>query len=210
MKRSTTLVALAAMFAFAAAAPAAGIEWGYSVDRDRPAVEADVPGTGGITLTNELFRKAAGDSDIVLTSLSTFSSASFEKPDTFTDAPYNLTVTLMDVASGETGNVTFSGRFTGVLSRAFSQIGNEFQNLTEYDLKLGNNMYNIRLTTYVPPPVPGASNTGSIGAFVTVREGNGGEPPPPVDTPEPASLVLASLGLSFLGVSSLRKWRKQA
>lgn len=212
MKRSTTLLATVAILAFAAAAPAAGIEWGYSVDRDRPAVEADVPGTGGITLTNELFRKAAGNSDTVLTSLSTFSSASFEKPDTFTNAAYNLSVTLMDIASGATGSVTFSGQFNGVLSRSFAQIGNEFTGKTEYDLKLGNTLFNIRLTSYVPPPVPGASNTGSIGAFVTVREANGNPPPndPPSDVPEPSTLLLAGLGLSCLGFSSVRKWRAKA
>src|SRR5262245_55755833 len=116
MKRSTTLLATVAMLAFAAAAPAAAIEWGYSVDRDRPAVEADVPGTGGVTLTNELFRPVTGDSAIVLTSMTTFSSASFDKPDAFTNAQFTLTLSLTDVASGATGTVSFTGMFNGLLS----------------------------------------------------------------------------------------------
>ena len=131
MKRSTTLVAAVATLLFAAGARADRVEWGYAVDRDRPAVEADRPATGGITLTNELFRTAAGDSNIVLTSLSTFSSAPFDNPDVFTRAPFALTLTLTDTASGATGTMTFAGAFSGVLSRAFTRIETEFTSAAE-------------------------------------------------------------------------------
>lgn len=212
MRRSTTLVAAFATLMCAAVARAEKVEWGYSVDRDRPAIEADVPGTGGITLTNELFRTAAGNSDIVLTSLSTFSSAAFDTPDVFTNSPFALTLTLTDVASGASGSMTFSGMFSGILSRAFSQIETQFTGTTEGSLTLGNNTYTVRLNTVVPPPVPGAANPGSIGARVTVTGGSGEPPPPPppVDTPEPSSLVLAGLGLAGLGLRSVRKWRAKA
>ncbi len=209
MKRSTTLLAAFATLLFTVAAQANGVEWGYSVDRDRPAVEADVPGTGGITLTNELFRTARGDSDIVLTSLSTFSSASFEKPDTFTNAPYALTLTLTDMASGVTGSLVWTGQFSGILSRSYAQIANDFTGLAEQAITLGKNTYRVVIGPYVPPPIPGASNNGSIGARVYVTEGdNGGGGG--IDTPEPSTMVLAGLGLSFLGLSSLRKRRQAA
>jgi PEP-CTERM motif len=217
MNRLTTLFATVAMVLFAAAAQADTIRtWGYTVDRDRPAVEADMPSTGGITLTNELFREAAGDSDVVLTSLSTFSSAAFETPDTFSAKPYSLTLTITDLESGQTGSLTFSGVFNGILSRAYAQIATEFTSLTEQSLKLGKNTYSVVLNSYVAPPNPGASNTGSIGARVMVFGDDVGEPPPPppppppVDTPEPSSIILAGLGLSFLGFSSVRKWRRKA
>lgn len=207
MKRSTTLLAAFATLLFTVAAQAAGGEWGYSVDRDRPAVEADVPGTGGITMTNELFRTARGDSDIVMTALNTFSSATFDKPDTFTNAQYALTLTLTDMASGVTGSLVWTGQFNGVLSRSFATISNEFTGMEEQSIKLGDNIYRVVIGPYVPPPIPGASNNGSIGARVYVTEGdNGGT----IDTPEPSTMILAGLGASFLGLGSLRKRRKTA
>lgn len=207
MKRSTTLLAAFATLLFTVAAQAAGGEWGYSVDRDRPAVEADVPGTGGITMTNELFRTARGDSDIVMTALNTFSSATFDKPDTFTNAQYALTLTLTDMASGVTGSLVWTGQFNGILSRSFATISNEFTGLQEQSIKLGDNIFRVVIGPYVPPPIPGASNNGSIGARVYVTEDNGGGT---IDTPEPSTMILAGLGASFLGLGSLRKRRKTA
>jgi hypothetical protein len=57
---------------------------------------------------------------------------------------------------------------------------------------------------YTPPGPPGSDNSGSISATVTVRPVNIQK------SPEPSTMVLSVVGLSFLGLSSWRKRRQKA
>ena len=69
---------------------------------------------------------------------------------------------------------------------------------------LGNNVYDVSNVSYTPPGPPATDNSGSIAATVNVRPLNIQK------APEPSTMVLSVVGLSFLGLSSWRKRRQKA
>src|SRR5947209_4636682 len=104
MKRSPLgLTGVTVLLLLAPAARADFIPWQYNWSRSPSVINADAPGTGYITLTDEPLKGAAGNSDIVATNLKTFSTAPTDKPDTFTNAKYSLSLTLIDTNSGKSG-----------------------------------------------------------------------------------------------------------
>ena len=75
-----------------------------------------------------------------------------------------------------------------------------------YTLPLGDNNYTVTIRSYSPPGPPSASNYGSIAAHVDVTTLTPGQ----FNTPEPSTMVLSCLGLSFFGAASWRKRRQAA
>jgi hypothetical protein len=194
------------------------IAWDYSWEPASLVVAADGGGTGGVSLTVQAPVGATGPSDIVATNLRTFSSAPVTTPDAIAQGDYSLTLTLTDTASGRTGNMTFTGYLAGAFSTTSSNLANTFTGDTTKELRLGDNMYTVAIGPYAPPGPPGAANAGTISAHVEVQrippDGGGGDDDPPDDdppddrpTPEPSTLVLTCLGMSFLGAASWRKRR---
>jgi hypothetical protein len=216
------------------------IPWSYNWTPSVPAVFADSPGTGKISLTNEPIGNAVGTSDIVATNIKVFSTADPSTPDTFTHAKYGLTLTLTDSESSKSGTLVFDGEFNGTISSKSSNITNSFTNDTMQTLTLGQHLFKVRIGPFTPPAPPGATNSGSISgtAFVTVSDnsggsgstgggstgggstggvgggnggstgGNSGGSSGGSSTPEPGTALMAGLGLSFLGLVSLRRQRK--
>lgn len=201
--------AVLATIAFAVSpAKADFVPWTYNFTPSQTSFSADVPGTGGLTLTNEPLNHAQGTSDVVITNIRTFSSASRTNPDHFTHAAYTFSLVLKDDASGQTASLKFSGFFSGSDSINSSNILNTFTGPTLQTVKLGANTYTVNIGSYAPPGPPSASNAGSINAHVSVNEtsgstGRGGE------APEPSTLILAGTGLSFLGAAGWRKWKSR-
>src|SRR5262245_56434838 len=83
-------IALLTLLAGAPRARADQILWNYNWSRSPGVLQADAPGTGYITLTDESLKSAIGDSDIVATNLRTYSTATDANPDVFTAKPYTL------------------------------------------------------------------------------------------------------------------------
>lgn len=189
--------------------PAPNAQWSYNFTPNNPSFQvlAD-SGTGGVTLTNEPTKSATGSSDVVVTNITGFSAAAPGTPDTFGASSGNWSVNLVlkDVASGQTTKVplTFSGKFGGSLSTQNSNVTNTYTPQTQ-TVTLGNFTYTVSLTSYTPPAPQGAKNSGSISAHIDVTQASGSISSV---TPEPGSMALAGLGVTFAGLIAWRKRRR--
>src|SRR5437763_860487 len=89
--------ALAVLPTTGTAARADLVHWSYSWSNSPTQVLSDGAGNSRITLTDEGLQTIIGDSDIVSTNLRTASTAPNGSPDTFTNRPYVLSLTLTDL-----------------------------------------------------------------------------------------------------------------
>jgi hypothetical protein len=231
-----TLLALAGAPANAEPTPAPNAQWTYNFTPQVPnnQVLADPTGgqPGGVTLSNEPTKNATGSSVVVMTNLHVFSAAPPTAPDVFSSQTgfWKTQLILTDSASGASATANFSGKFTGnfsggtvvggTLQGGSANIGNIFDPQT-VSFKLGNFNYTVSLLIpdpitgnlvpgYTPPGPPGASNGGAISAYVTVTTGDStGGGPGISSVPEPSTMLLAGLGLSFGGFAAWRTRRRR-
>jgi hypothetical protein len=228
MKRSLVSFAVAiAFFAVTTAVRADSIPWGYSatstaiVNNNNALSSSTINFTAGSGV-------ASGNSGIIIFNLTTTSTAVDGSPDSFSNVPFNLAVTLTDIkATGSsspsaitTAPVNFSGLFnaTNVTTKSLLPGVNTWTSPTSANVVLGAadtgwNNYNVQVVSFTPPGQPGGA-PGSIEAVVTITPADGpggsGEPPPPSGTPEPASMVLAGLGLPIFVLLRRRLKKAQA
>jgi hypothetical protein len=203
--RPASLGGAAAALLLLACTPAQAnlIHWSYSWSRNPAEVPADAPGTGFISLTDESeLRPAAGDSDIVATNLRTHSTAPKTDPDTFTAKVYSLSLFLQDDASGQSTTLAFAGQFDGTLSANSANIMNTFLGETTQSVVLGNTRFTVTIGPFASPGPPDATNEGSIGAHAQVQVEQ------VMETPEPGTLALSSLGGVFLAWAAWRRRRR--
>jgi hypothetical protein len=211
MKRSTLLFtsAVVAMISLGGSVRADLIDWSYTWTNTPPVVTG---GTGGVTLTTQpTSLLAEGNSDIVATNMSIFSSANPKTPDSLSGGNYTLQLAITDGTSNTTGTFTFTGQLSGTYSQQNSNITNTFTSPTVVSQVIGNNTYQVTIGPFSPPGPPTSTTlTGSIAAFVQVTAGNngGGGGTTVQDVPEPTTMLLAGLGLSFLGGAAWRKRRQ--
>jgi hypothetical protein len=219
MKRSLLAIAsavgllcLGSTPAWASPSPTPDVNWTYNFTPAQPFVSADPPGSGTVTFTNEPTKSATNSSDVVVTNLRVSSTASPSNPDTLhTNGAWTTTLTLTDTASGASTTMTFTGKLSGTFSASNANVTNTFTGKTSYTWTAPNgNMYTVSLVGYTPPGPPTDNNAGSISAFVQVTPGNGSGHTGGGSTPEPSTLVLSCLGLSFAGLTSLRKRRRSS
>jgi hypothetical protein len=201
MKLSPVTLAAAALALLgpAAAARAELIHWTYDWSRSPARVNADAPGTGYITLSDEGLKAATGYSDVVATNLRTYSTAPTANPDHFTAKPYTLSLYLFDNDSGLGGTVRFTGQLDGTLTEKSANIRNTFTGPTTQELVLGDHRYKATIGPYASPGPTGSVNAGSISAHVSVTVES------LMDLPEPSALALSCLGLAVLGLRRLRR-----
>lgn len=182
------------------------IQWTYNFEPSGPAVLATGNSSAGVTFTNEPTKAAVGSSDIVATNLRVFSTALANAPDMISGA-YSLKLTLSALDSNNmpvSGSLTFAGNLGGSFSKESANVTNAFGSSGVQTLTLGTFKFDVQLIAYTPPGPPDQSNAGSISAHVTVSNISsvGG-------VPEPSTILLSGLGLSFLGGVAWRK-RRQA
>jgi len=202
------LVLLAGTAARATNIPPDQIQWTYNFSPGAPAVLADGNNSAGVTFTNEPTKAATGSSDVVGTNLRVFSTALATGPDNLvTNGAYSLVLTLStnDGNGVQTGSLTFTGKLSATFSSENANVSNLFGPNGTQTLQLGTIKFSVQLMAYTPPGPPDQANAGSISAHVTVSDKTDGHVS---DSPEPSTLLLSSLGMSFLGGVIWRKRRQ--
>jgi hypothetical protein len=173
------------------------ISWGYKWEPSSTKVFANHGGSGYLSVTDEPANTAAGSSNTVVTNIHAVSTSPSNKPDIFSHAPISFALKLTDMPSKATATVTFSGFFSGTITGNNSNIQLKITARKTKTVTLGGNTYSVAIGDYTPPGPTGASNAGSLNAFVTVTAGNGGGGVSGV--PEPSAALLAGLALPCLG-----------
>lgn len=216
MKRSLLFLASAAGLlcltgppARAGLIPAPAAQWSYNFTPSQSFVSSDAPGTGTVTFTNEPGKAATGNSDVVVSNLRVSSTAPASSPDTLNNSgAYKFSLGLTDTATGASTTMQFTGKLGGTFSSSNANVTNTFTGQTTQtwtDPKNGF-VFKVSLTGYTPPGPPSASNAGSISAHITVEQGQGSGSGG--HAPEPSTLLLSCLGLTFAGAASWRKRRR--
>jgi len=191
------------------------IAWNYNWNPGAPAVLSNGGSSAGVTFTNEPTKVAVGSSDIVATNLRVFSSATAQHPDLITGPNGNYSLTLQlsvnDNGTPYTTNMTFTGKLFTSGPQGFSaenaNVANQFLEGGPKVADLGTIRFTVSLIAYTPPGPPDQSNAGSISAHVTVE--NIVPTGPPIGVPEPSSLLLGGMGLTFLGGAAWRRLRNK-
>jgi hypothetical protein len=195
------------------------VPWSYNWEPSSLTIHAGGAGTGGLSFTDEPLKHADGTSDVVVTNIRAFSSATRGIPDVINHIPMTFKLFLEDEASKATATLSFSGFFNGTISATSANVAFVATAPLFRTVKLGANTFTINLGNYSPPGPPDASNAGSLSANVAVNEishggggggiggsggGSGGG-----RAPEPSTLLLSCLGLSGIGLAGWRKWRQR-
>lgn len=207
------LLSVGATSVYADAVTSEPIAWTYNFTPvtpapGNPALYADGSTSAGVSFTNDIDRSAVGGSkSIVATNLKAFGAEGA----TYTFEGGRAYEFSMKISSADgTGTLNFKGTISGSFSSEDSQLENSFDadSLKTKKLTLGDYDFNV---TLVPQAIlPGPANQGiqgSIAVAVTVTKHDPSDPDPAA-TPEPSTMLMAGLGLTFLGGAAWRKRRK--
>jgi hypothetical protein len=194
MKRwsGRTLAAASALFWLTASPVRADLmpSFSYSWDQSPTTIGADGSGSGSISISVGS-GTATAPSTIVAANLSVITSAVAPSMDTYTNKAYQLTLTLTDSASGQSGQYVFNGLLNGSANTTSSNFSNTYVGPTTVTDHIGAYNYTVQILAPVVPPISGGITQGGISAQVTV----GASSTPASTSPEPSTLLLAGLGL---------------
>jgi hypothetical protein len=214
MKRYVSAVALLLLVGVGARADQLTpdtVQWTYNFTPGAPAITADGNPNAGVSFTNQPPASATGSSDIVATNLRVFSADPGTNADHITgsNGNYNFTLVLTETENGNTSTATlhFTGTLSGSLSKDNANIKNVFGANATQTGSLGSFNFTVAMNSFTPPgpPVGGPggapSLAGAISAHVSVSSLT------PAQVPEPSTMLLSALGMSFLGGAVWRKRR---
>jgi PEP-CTERM motif len=219
MKRSLSLFAAAFALALTATAQSQADPFSYTYNWSASPIAISA-GTGGVTLTNGTPITTTLETDTAATNLTVFSAAATGSPDVIQTpaggSNYTLAVTLTDNQGAGTATVTFTGLLLGQLTHDSSTLTNAITGSTDDTgthagqtfgvVTFDGTKYTVSYNGFAAPGPEAQHNVGSI-SFHIAFDGAVGGPP---DAPEPSSMVLGCLGLSFLGGVALRARRRKA
>jgi hypothetical protein len=219
MKRSLSLFAAALALALTATAQSqADFSYSYNWAASPIAIAA---GTGGVTLTDESPVTTTKETDTAATNISVFSAAPSTSPDIIPTpaggSNYSLTVKLTDSNGTGSGTISFTGLMLGELTHDSSNLTNTITSATDGSgthagqtfgsVTFDNTTYTVSYNGFAAPGPEAQHNVGSISFHIALAPVIGSPPP---TAPEPSSMVLGCLGLSFLGGVVLRARRRKA
>jgi hypothetical protein len=211
MKKLVAFASLAMVLVVGGTVRADSIPWGYSAsdttifNNNNPVKSSSIIMTGSSGV-------ASGNSGIIIYNLTTTSTATDASPDSFSSVPFGLAVTLTDIKATSSASgtkktsdiVNFAGLFnaSNVTTKSLFPGATSWTSPISSEIVLGADdvgwrKYTVTLNSFTPPGQPGGA-PGSIQAIVeiTPTDGPGGSGEgPPTATPEPASFLLAALGL---------------
>jgi hypothetical protein len=194
LKTGLIAAASAVLLFWGAEARADKIDWSYNWTPSSTEILSD-SGQSKLILSNEPIGKASttigNSTDVVATNIKTASSVDPTILDKFTAQPFSLALTLVDEATKATGTVTFTGTFSGTLNSGAAKILATITGQTMQTINLGGSLYTVTMgqpNQYSAPSPPNSTNLGSLSASAQVGV-------TPADTPEPASILLAGMGL---------------
>jgi hypothetical protein len=217
MKRSLSLFAAALGLALAATAPSQASQLSYTYNWSASPI-AIAAGTGGITLTDENAVTTTLPTDTAASNITVFSAAPTASPDVIPTpaggSNYSLSVKLADNGGADTRTISFTGLLLGQLTHDSSNLTNTITSATDDSgthvgansgsVTFDGTKYTVSYNGFAAPGPEAQHNVGSISFHIAL--------PPHIvgNAPEPSSMVLGCLGLSFLGGVVLRARRRKA
>jgi hypothetical protein len=218
MKRSLSLFAAALALALTATAQSqADFSYTYNWAAAPIAIGA---GTGGVTLTDENAVTTTLPTDTAASNITVFSAAPSTAPDVIPmpvgGSNYTLAVALTDSNGTGTGTVTFTGLLLGQLTHDSSNLINSITGATDDTgthagqtfgmTTFDGTTYTVSYNGFAAPGPEAQHNVGSLSFHIDFAPATSGGN----QSPEPSSMVLGCLGLSFLGGVVFRARRRKA
>jgi hypothetical protein len=214
------LIALALLCGNAARADY--LNWTYTSNPNVPGISAGALSPNGgalVTLTNFSAPQAGALSIPVIayvTATSSTTSINFG-PSANSPSTYSLALTITDGTTHDSGTLNFTGSLAGPLTATTSGVVNRLTPVSSSALTLDGHKYTVSIpsVTLASPTSPqqnilaSVSVSNATGPSVVVPQAVAVVPPSttntPTNTPEPGSIILACLGIAFLGTSGVRR-----
>jgi hypothetical protein len=227
MQRSLSLFAATVALALAAAPQSQADPFQYSYNWTASPVSISA-GTGVVSFTPNDGGTTTNETDTVATNISVFSAAVSGNPDVISTpvagSNYMLAVTISDGIVGDaTGTISFTGLLQGRLTHDSSNLSNAITGVTDENgahpgqtlgvTTVGGQRFDVSYDGFAAPGPEAQHNQGAISFYIGFEaeiafEEHAAAAP---SAPEPSSMVLGCLGLSFLGGAVYRvRGRKAA